>query len=255
MKLAAIYNVFDGEELLEQSIKSIKDNVDIIIIVFQTISNFGEVRQNLVDKIIKLKTSGLVNELILFTPKQISPQLNEQNKRRIGLIKARELGATHFLTMDCDEFYYDEEFKNAKNICEKYNIDASIVFIQNYWKKPEFKCVEYIEPFKCGFINKIYPTTDFETIEPYFTDWIDPTRRINTTTRNLIFSPNFIMMHHYTTIRSDITRKYNNSTARLCNNNIEAINDKIKNVKDYNINDLNNNIICVKKINNFNIKI
>ena len=41
MKLGVSYNVFDGEELLESSIKSIRDNVDHISVVYQTISNFG----------------------------------------------------------------------------------------------------------------------------------------------------------------------------------------------------------------------
>ncbi len=42
MKLAAIYNVWDGVELLKHSIASIKQDVDLIIIVYQDISNFGE---------------------------------------------------------------------------------------------------------------------------------------------------------------------------------------------------------------------
>ena len=41
MKISASYNVFDGEELLEKSISSIRDSVDFISVVYQTISNFG----------------------------------------------------------------------------------------------------------------------------------------------------------------------------------------------------------------------
>ena len=37
MKLGVAYNVFDGEELLLDSIKSIKPNVDYIAIVYQTV--------------------------------------------------------------------------------------------------------------------------------------------------------------------------------------------------------------------------
>lgn len=35
-KIGAIYNVFDSEELLKQSIESIKSIVDYIVIVYQT---------------------------------------------------------------------------------------------------------------------------------------------------------------------------------------------------------------------------
>lgn len=41
MKVGISYNLFDGEELLESSIKSIRDNVDYISVVYQTVSNFG----------------------------------------------------------------------------------------------------------------------------------------------------------------------------------------------------------------------
>ena len=46
MKLAAIYNVFDAEELLPYSIKSIRDVVDKVIVVYQKTSNMGEKHPN-----------------------------------------------------------------------------------------------------------------------------------------------------------------------------------------------------------------
>jgi hypothetical protein len=36
MKLGAAYNVFDGEELLENSIVSIRSEVDYVVVVYQT---------------------------------------------------------------------------------------------------------------------------------------------------------------------------------------------------------------------------
>ena len=42
MKLGVSYNLFDGEELLTDSIKSIRDSVDIVSVVYQTESNFGQ---------------------------------------------------------------------------------------------------------------------------------------------------------------------------------------------------------------------
>ena len=39
MRLGASYSVFDSEELLEYSIKSIRKNVDYISVVYQTVSN------------------------------------------------------------------------------------------------------------------------------------------------------------------------------------------------------------------------
>ena len=42
MKLGVSYNLFDGEELLEGSIKQIRSEVDYISVVYQEVSNFGE---------------------------------------------------------------------------------------------------------------------------------------------------------------------------------------------------------------------
>ena len=58
MKLGVSYNIFDGEELLEGSIKQIKDQVDYISVVYQTISNFGNsCNEDLVNFLNKLKNS------------------------------------------------------------------------------------------------------------------------------------------------------------------------------------------------------
>ena len=42
MKLGLAYNLFDGEELLEYSLRSIRNNVDYISVQYQEISNHGE---------------------------------------------------------------------------------------------------------------------------------------------------------------------------------------------------------------------
>ena len=41
MILGAAYNVFDNEELLEASVRSIRSEVDFVAIVYQRTSNFG----------------------------------------------------------------------------------------------------------------------------------------------------------------------------------------------------------------------
>ncbi len=69
MKLGISYNIFDGEELLENSIRSIRENVDYISVVYQEISNFGNpCNGNLVSLINKLKTEGLVDEVFKYKP-------------------------------------------------------------------------------------------------------------------------------------------------------------------------------------------
>ena len=236
MKLAAIYNVFDAEELLEFSIKSIKNCVDYIIVVYQTTSNFGVINNELEDKIVYLKKSGLIDEGIFFnTNTQIHPSQNEISKRNIGLERAKKIGCSHFITIDCDEFYFEDEFNKSKNFIKENDIDTSVCWIQNYHKVPEYKIVESCEPFKVPFINKIYPHTQLTLGGGYFTTQIDPTRQVNTFKKNHFFNKEEIMIHHYTTIRKDIRKKYESWTCRLNYKNDGVIDERANKIITYNI--------------------
>ena len=98
MKLAAIYNVWDGEELLPASMQSVAEGVDLFIIIYQTESNYGEYH-NPLDKLgvqdyilsqscVIEKYDPIVNRGGMF---------NEKRKRNLGLEIAKAYGVTHFL--------------------------------------------------------------------------------------------------------------------------------------------------------------
>lgn len=84
MKLGISYNLFDGEELLEKSILSIRENVDYISVVFQMVSNLGDIcNPNIKNQLIELKSKGLINDFYLYIPDlNNSPHYNEITKRR-----------------------------------------------------------------------------------------------------------------------------------------------------------------------------
>lgn len=235
MKLIAIYSVFDGEELLEYSIKSIRDSVDYVLVMYQTVSNFGVISDTVESKINELKNKGLIDETIHFKTTKSNPSINEITKRNLGIQRGKELGFTHFLTIDCDEFYFKEEFENAKNFIIREDIDSSVCWIQNYHKKPEYKVIGVSEPFKVPFINKLYEHTQLILGGQYFTDMIDPTRITNTKDKNHFFDKETIMMHHYTTIRKDIRKKYESWTCRLNYKNDSVIDERANKVLNYNI--------------------
>lgn len=80
MILGAAYNVFDGEELLEASIRSIRTSVDYIVIVYQTTSNFGEkCSHNLVQILESLKEKGLVDDIVHYEPRSF----NKEERRKM----------------------------------------------------------------------------------------------------------------------------------------------------------------------------
>ena len=116
MKLSAGYVVFDGLETLEKSIRSIRQSVDFVLVSYQTVS-WGNTNcsPNLVPTLEKLKKEGLIDEIMEFTkfrPSSLTTaedvlraKVYECNKRQSLLERSLELGATHYLSMDADEFY------------------------------------------------------------------------------------------------------------------------------------------------------
>ena len=113
MVLGVSYNVFDGEELLEDSIKQIRSEVEHISVVYQTISNFGnKCDSELIPMLNNLVTQGLIDELFEYKPiVGIGGHYNEVTKRNIGLSLSIGAGCTHHMSMDSDEFYKTNQFK------------------------------------------------------------------------------------------------------------------------------------------------
>ena len=117
MKLGISYNLFDGEELLEYSIQSVRNSADHINVVYQKISNWGEpCSENLEDLLSDLVKKKLIDKIYCYTPKNTSAGKNELHKRNIGLNIAKARFCSHFHNMDCDEFYHKNQFDEAKNL-------------------------------------------------------------------------------------------------------------------------------------------
>lgn len=90
-KFGVSYSIFDGEELLEASIKQIRGCVDYINVVYQLKSWYGDkANENLLPLLNNLKNKGLIDELIEFKPDfSLEAWQNETNKRNLGLSAAK----------------------------------------------------------------------------------------------------------------------------------------------------------------------
>lgn len=211
-KLAAIYNIFDGEELIASSIESIRNSVDVVIVVQQQTSNFGNVNNRLGNFLKKIKTIDLIIDYEPDT--SVAPEKNEFNKRIIGLKKAIEIGCTHYLYVDCDEEYREFEFKNAFKKILETDSDSSAVDIINYFK---FKDLKIEEPagMYVPFIHKIQKGKMMMSMNSPYPVLVDKTRKGGSLNNFMLFEKKDICMHHYSWVRKDIRRKIENSTARM----------------------------------------
>ncbi len=222
MKVGASYNLFDGEELIEASIKSIRENVHYINVVYQNVSNFGNLtNSDLKEKLENLKNSGLIDEIYHYEPNlELSPHENEKIKRDIGLKLARQNGCNYFIGMDVDEFYDKEQFEKALDSIIRSNIKTSAVSIVEYLKTPEnqligdftFKPKENeLYNFYVPFVIKINLFKKQRHGFGYFPCYTDPTRKLTSGGRFKLFSMQEIVMHHMATVRKDLNKKYSNS--------------------------------------------
>lgn len=221
MKLGVCYNFFDGEELLEGSISSVRNHVDYICVIFQNISNYGNPcnpnNQKMLDELLKTH----IDEVYIYHPNlSLPPHENEVKKRNIGLEMCRKAGCSHILGMDADEFYISDQLEKCKNIIETHSIEQSFCKMLTYFKAPIYQIVppeEYYVPFIC----KIKGGSKF--VHNYSSPvLVDPTRRLTGLKSVRIFKRDEIEMHHMSFVRKNIRVKLENSTAKVNFRDIES---------------------------------
>jgi len=217
-KFGVSYSVFDGEELLEESIRSIRNEVDYINIVYQTTSWYGnKCSKDLLPTIDRIKEKGLVDEIIFFEPDlKKSPQFNEAKKRNIGLKYAINSKTNYFMTMDCDEMYKEAELKTAK----EYLLDKNIT--HSYCKQIQFNEKKEVLPFiNAGFIQ-FFSKVDKHSLlgdNHNCPCLVDPTRMVLDRKNSKHYMLHNISMLHYSLFRKDLKSKFVNSSNEYIRDN------------------------------------
>lgn len=212
MRLCLIYHVWDDWDLQMHSSFIHRELNDGVIVIYSETSNFGEWSP--------IPDMEVVGNVIFFKHEpdlSLPPHVNERNKRNFGLQKARELGYTHFLNMDGDEFYDPAEFLKEKERFLNTDLAGTVCRVKTYFKDP---CLTIgYDTTLVPFIHKITPDLKFEWNPHYPFAFegpkreirIDPTRQMNI---NSGVEWSEITMNHFSWVRPDIHKKIRNSTAR-----------------------------------------
>lgn len=214
-KWGVAYSVFDGEELLEASISSIRSQVDYVCVVWQRISWYGApADEGLLPLLKRLEAQGLIDELVEYKVNlKLRPGKNETRKRNMGLKAARRAGCTYFMSMDTDEFYREQELIKAKKFIIAHHITHSYCAVNAYGMKP----TEFVGEGGCcvQFFTRLTAFSK-HCNEHRATAFVDPTRKISHTPWWLGGSKHFfvngVKMNHYTFIRRDLLKKLKNSS-------------------------------------------
>lgn len=224
MKLGVSYNLFNGEELLEASIRSIRKQVDYINIVWQNKSWTNEPANPKLKLLLNdLIKEGLVDNLIEYDfDKVVDPWKMAIKKKNIGIGDLRAAGCTHFLLMDADEFYIEEEFEKAKKFILENRITHSACPIYDY--RPSY-CYRMrdVQSYSVSFICKLNRRTKItgRNSMPCLIDSL----------RTAAFCPfvhkfyyfNNVAMHHMTGVRRNYKSKLDNTISNYSESGKEAI--------------------------------
>lgn len=215
MKIAACINAWgDTLELLPYCIDNIAPVVDLVIILWSEQSNYGVIDSRMVTFASEFK-----KEKVLFARVEpvlnYGPPINEREKRNHGLRIAKALLCTHFLSMDADEFYTQDEFLKDKERFLTSDLKGLVARTQVYFKSP--KLTIGLDTTLVSYIHKLTNDLQFNFNKSYPFTWnknqllIDPTRQLNI---NDGVEMTDTIMHHYSYVRKDLEKKIENSTAR-----------------------------------------
>ena len=226
-KVGVSYSVWDGEELLEFAIRSIRSEVDYVSVAWQRLSWYGNpCDPGLEQHLLNLKEKGLIDELLFFEPDlSLPPGINETNKRNVGLEAARRAGCKYFLTLDADEFFEAEPFREALDYVMRNSITHSACNQVGY---TDIDCRKSLPAdWFVPFAYRISRGEKFVHNAFGETPWlIDPTKKIPITSESRICFIGQVIMHHYSGVRKNLDRKIENSSASLTPQMTQANKDR-----------------------------
>jgi hypothetical protein len=206
MKLAVCYTVFNGIELLEDAIESVKSEVDEIIISYQLVSNYG----NISDEFLYWKDKNPQYNYIEFNPDlSVDSKTNEKNKHQGLINKARELGCTHFFLSATDHLYVTKEIQYAKKQVECNGYLTTYTKMVTYFKENNL-CLMPYESYYMPFICSV--RVNMGNKAPVI---VDPSCMFKPFNPSRVFDANEVLMHHFSWLRYDIDSKLDNAAARV----------------------------------------
>lgn len=209
MKLVALFTVYNGLELLPDSIAAITPHVYGVICAFQNVSNKGEVNPYVGDY---CESLGL--HCIEFVPDlTVNTKANERAKHDMMLQYAKAQGYTHAILLATDHFYTGHQIEWAKADVIANDLDVTATAMHTYYKKPTWR-VDPIEDYSMPFIIALRPDTRCERV-PSFPWHVDPSVQVNTCQRSRHYTPEEVLLHHYSMIRVDIADKFRNAAASM----------------------------------------
>lgn len=157
MRIAALYTVYNEEDYISNSLRSIYRDIDEIVICLTTGRPwYGKVRKS--DKTLNLIENfpDPEKKITLITGEW--PTEPAQRQAALDVVKNR---VSHCLMIDGDEVYDRAHLANLKKIASTHpEVGQLAVEMNTYWKNPLIR-IDPPEPYTPRIISRVTPTTRF----------------------------------------------------------------------------------------------
>lgn len=207
-------NSFDASELLELALSEIRSELDCVNAIWQKKSYCGNKMDPVdMEELQRLHKMGLIDNLMEFKGDTSKPHREQEtDKRNMGIIWAKEHGYSHVMSVDADELYDIDQFREAKRQINEKGWPITYWSYVNYYKDFDHYLVYPFRPFVPGICSS-YFTYSFNSSAPGPTD---PTRRIFNPMNigTYLFPDEDIRMCHAAWVRKDIRKKLENWSAK-----------------------------------------
>jgi len=206
MRLAVCYTVFNGVELLEHAINSVKDHVDEIIIAYQVTSNYGNECKDVLEFIERFPDYTYLNYEPDLT---VDAKTNEKRKHQKLIEFARICDCTHFFLSATDHFYKEDEILYAKNLVDTTGVKTTYSKMITYFKEPTLR----LEPLETYYMPFICSTSvNIGSLAPVL---VDPACAFKPFSPYYVFREDEVLMHNFSWVRKDIDSKLDNAAAKV----------------------------------------
>ena len=224
-KIGAVYNTFYGLELIENSINSIRNIVDYIVIVHQKRGFNGEDEPSVNKYILEyLFQHKLIDEIVYYDTFIKNTRNNILEKRNIGLQYCKSNNCDFIIPLDADENYNEYELLNEINYMYDNNIETLYCPIYSYY----YDKFHYFED--TYYVPAVYKINNRKFIKTSTSVIIDPLRKMEEGTYKISDSH----MHHYSYLKEFYHYKFSSvmSTNITLIDNITQIQEKLHNWKE-----------------------
>lgn len=141
-------------------------------------------------------------------------------KHNLMLETARKGGCTHFVMAAVDHFYRPDQVEYAKQVVLAEDFDVTFTGMYTYYRHPTWQ-ITPIEDYFMPFICKITPETRIERVKDYPV-YVDPSVQVTPIKKHSTFTEREVMLHHYSMIRTDIKKKFDNAASSWAPEQIAA---------------------------------